>query len=701
MKEKLILNNHACWIWAESEKINQYVDFRSEFYINNANCVRLMISIDSRYAVFVNGKYVPGFQYADYPNYKVYDELDITDKVVQGKNVLSILGYYQGESCSVYYKGRVGLIFAVVDGDGNAVAVSDRRVLCRPSAEYTSGAVEKLSVQLSYSFRYDATGDDGWREPCYSPDFGWNNAFETGYECDLFPRPIKPLRFEQVCRTRLLLWGTFKDALPKSAPCGDRMQTAFLSFGGRSGVELPKYEGYTVKSEDQGDGIYFIIDIGREESGVFELEIDLPHQAEILVGFGEHLDDLRVRTSVGGRQFGAVYNARSGRQRFTHYFKRMGCRYISVYIYAKQICLYYAGLHPTPYPFKYKKMPVLKDAMDRKIAETCVRTLELCAHEHYEDCPWREQALYAMDSRNQMLFGYTCFDNSELPRESLRLLALGQKENGLLELCAPAKSSITIPAFSLVFITAVKEYLENAGDGNFVKELLPAIERILEFFRNRIDESGLIPFIGDDGIWNFYEWSKDLDGAVAKNGRLVKYEAPVNAFMAIALLDAGQIYKALGIFDKAEKCKKEYEELCNALEAFWDEERGLYASYITEEGFFNYAELTQYLMICSGAVGNKRGIEISEMCVKNDRKLVPVTLSSALFQFQALLRFKERYKDFLKSEIEEKWGGMLLRGATSFWETLDGADAFGYAGSLCHGWSAAPIWYFNSVCENN
>ena len=38
-----------------------------------------MISIDSRYAVFVNGKYVPGFQYADYPNYKVYDELDITD----------------------------------------------------------------------------------------------------------------------------------------------------------------------------------------------------------------------------------------------------------------------------------------------------------------------------------------------------------------------------------------------------------------------------------------------------------------------------------------------------------------------------------------------------------------------------------------------------------------------------------------------
>lgn len=169
--------------------------------------------------------------------------------------------------------------------------------------------------------------------------------------------------------------------------------------------------------------------------------------------------------------------------------------------------------------------------------------------------------------------------------------------------------------------------------------------------------------------------------------------------MAMALSDAQQIYKELGIFDKAEQCKKEYEGIATALENFWDEERGLYASYITENGFLNYAELTQYLIICSGAVGKERAIKISDLCVKKDGNLVPVTLGSALFEFQALMRFKERYKDFLESEIEEKWGGMLLKGATSFWETLDGADAFGYAGSLCHGWSAAPIWYFNSSGE--
>ena len=65
-------------------------------------------------------------------------------------------------------------------------------------------------------------------------------------------------------------------------------------------------------------------------------------------------------------------------------------------------------------------------------------------HEHYEDCPWREQALYAMDSRNQMLCGYYVFQNKEFAASSLRLLALGQREDGLLELCAPARVGVTL-----------------------------------------------------------------------------------------------------------------------------------------------------------------------------------------------------------------------------------------------------------------
>ena len=37
---------------------------------------------------------------------------------------------------------------------------------------------------------------------------------------------------------------------------------------------------------------------------------------------------------------------------------------------------------------------------------------------------------------------------------------------------------------------------------------------------------------------------------------------------------------------------------------------------------------------------------------------------------------------------------MLFNGATTFWETLEGADAFHRAGSLCHGWSAVPVYFY-------
>ena len=37
---------------------------------------------------------------------------------------------------------------------------------------------------------------------------------------------------------------------------------------------------------------------------------------------------------------------------------------------------------------------------------------------------------------------------------------------------------------------------------------------------------------------------------------------------------------------------------------------------------------------------------------------------------------------------------MLLNGARTFWETERGAEDFHRAGSLCHGWSAIPIYFY-------
>ena len=52
------------------------------------------------------------------------------------------------------------------------------------------------------------------------------------------------------------------------------------------------------------------------------------------------------------------------------------------------------------------------------------------------------------------------------------------------------------------------------------------------------------------------------------------------------------------------------------------------------------------------------------------------------------------YGAFILDDIERQWGYMLYNGATSFWETILGEADFDGAGSLCHGWSAIPIYIF-------
>ena len=63
--------------------------------------------------------------------------------------------------------------------------------------------------------------------------------------------------------------------------------------------------------------------------------------------------------------------------------------------------------------------------------------------------------------------------------------------------------------------------------------------------------------------------------------------------------------------------------------------------------------------------------------------------------YDALLSVGDDYKDYVIKDIEDKYGYMLSCGATTFWETIEGWHAFSSAGSLCHGWSALPIYYFD------
>lgn len=691
----------AKWIWlAQGESFNQYVDFRCPFTAEKGKKTQLFISADTGYGVYVNGQLIPAGQYADYPEKKVADVLDITAAVHEGGNLLAVVAYRQGEDGAIHCTGSAGLVFALYQEDA-LLAVSSKETLCRLSRTYRSGEIERMTPQLSFSFYADLAANDGWMEKNYRCGEDWQHAMETGNRPSLFGRPVAMSVWEPEAPAVLKAQGVFWDTMPQ-APMGEQMYRAALSsrhpqdFGLPPAVSAMPHVAGIELSAPEGDGLYLVVDVQRETAGMLSLDLETDAPCEIRIGFGEHLEDLRVRCEVGGRQFAAGLHSRAGRQRFVYPFKRFGCRYLQVLVFAHRVKVHYAGLIPVTYPVKYCPVFHCADALHNQIFQVSRRTLELCMHEHYEDCPWREQALYAMDSRNQMLCGYYVFEGTTFAQASLRLLAMGQREDGLLDLLAPARDSITIPAFSLSFVIAVWENLLYGGQPEFAWDMLPTVQKILAVFDKQQEENGLLSRLTAPRYWNFYEWSAGLDGDYIRREHALttRYEAPLMAFYALALQAAEKLCCLVGEEAAAQQYHRQQERTCQALQLFWNEQEGAFAAFLQEGEKSHYDELTQSLILTAGACTPEQEEQLLRRLAQPDNGLAAVTLSCRLFLYQAMMRRPEVYGTWVAQDIARVWGKMLFAGATSFWETEKGAEDFGQAGSLCHGWSAVPIWFY-------
>ena len=86
--------------------------------------------------------------------------------------------------------------------------------------------------------------------------------------------------------------------------------------------------------------------------------------------------------------------------------------------------------------------------------------------------------------------------------------------------------------------------------------------------------------------------------------------------------------------------------------------------------------------------------------IVTDNSLIPVTLSMNTFYYDALLSVSDKYSTFVIDDIKRKYGKKIGQGATTFWETENGWEDFAGAGSLCHGWSAIPVYYLSKLLFN-
>ena len=625
---------NARWIWvAKEEKPDTYGEFYDEFLWETGK-VECFLSCDGDYTLFINGQYVSSNQYGDFEWYKVYDTIDITPYLKSGKNKIAVLVWHFGVNTQRSIKLGAGLIFEV-QSKGETLLASGVNTRARYSKAYQQGAQKSITSQLGLSFSYDATKEDDWittGKDCFQ-------SVEVDKKCLFAPRPIEPLKVLQLVPGTLV----------------------------------------------QGENNCYILDLGREIVGLPSLAFDSPIEQKITIAWGEYLQDGHVNRLIAGRDFSFDYVAKQGVNEFTHYMLRLGCRYLEIQTEAP-IVLRKIGLLPQVYPVTEKTLQ-LQNSLDQKIYNACVNTLKLCMMEHYVDTPWREQCLYVYDSRNQALCGYLAFEggNAAYARANIKLISQDRREDGLLSICYPCGMDLTIPSFSLYYFMQVKEYLQFTGDLSLGEEVYEKLLSVLDvFIKNRKD--GLVWRFEGRNHWNFYDWSPHLDGQLLEEEKRLP-DLMVNLLFILALENLREIDERLGNRFAYKKLLEESKQATR--QAFYKQEAGLYSMTIDGDEF---TVLGNALAVLAGLTTQSESEEICQKIV--DGTLLDCSLSMKIFKYEALLKTsKEAYQVWIHEEIRREYGKMLEDGNT-VWETIDGASAFGNAGSLCHGWSAVPIYFY-------
>ena len=615
----------AKWIWAkDSLEVDDYAEFKFEIIAKKK--INIKISCDSVYAFYLNGELIKFFNCSDYPFYKYFDQFEIDIKKPQNEVIVEVWHY--GIDSSNYYNAPHGLILEIIEED-NILAYTSENTLSRVMNEYKQGYKKIITPQLGLSFYFDNT--------VTKSDYQESILVDKTYS--FVERKIHPL------------------------------------------VLLDKEKTKTIRTKP---GV--LIDLGKEKTGFIDLEVDSKKEQKLLIAFGEHIADGKVRQQVGGRDFSIEIKIKPGYNHVFSPFRRIAGRYLEIF-YEEEIDIKYAGIRQV----NYQHEVISKDFHDEllnRIYKTCINTLELCMHEHYEDCPWREQSLYVLDSRNQMLCGYYVFKGYEYQRHNLLLIANSfKKDIGLLALTSPYNSVVDfpIPFFSLNYIKQVYEYITYSGDKEILKEVKDVLYGIMHSLLSFADKNGLIPYLSSP-FWNFYEWTdgsqNDVDLGDRSKNRPLKYDFILNGMF----IYASKYYNEL-MEDKIETSKMK-----QALkDTLYDKKRNLYQLSTKDE---RSSQLATSLALLIG-IGNE---DMYEKLI-NDKSLIEASLSTRCFVYDALLEKGDKYYRYIIEDIKYRYKKMLDDGATSFYETEEGQSAFDNAGSLCHGWSALPIYYFNLLLK--
>ena len=312
------------------------------------------------------------------------------------------------------------------------------------------------------------------------------------------------------------------------------------------------------------------------------------------------------------------------------------------------------------------------------------RTQRLCANETFFDCPYYEQLQYIGDSRIQALVSTYVSGDSRLVKNAISVLHDSQLPMGITQSRFPSNQTQIIPTFSMVWVTMVYDYWMLNDDSTFVKSMIPGIQETLNWFRNRIDSSGML---GPVEWWDFVDWtySKGWD-----NGNPPAAHTGNSAILSLqyvyTLEKAAVVFDAYKMADMAVEYRNLADKIKNAVfSTCFDSNKGLIADSPEKNTFSQHANILAILTNTFPKITNKAKIVSA---ILNDKDLAQCTLYFKFYLFEALQEAGQA-DQFIAALVP--WEKMVDSGLSTFAETPDPTR------SDCHAWSASPVYYFLSL----
>jgi len=355
-------------------------------------------------------------------------------------------------------------------------------------------------------------------------------------------------------------------------------------------------------------------------------------------------------------------------------------RYVGLQITvgAEPLTLHAVQQRFTAYPYRINASFESSDPALDKIWQVGLHTMRMCSHETFEDCPYYEQMQYAGDTMITSKLALLATGDARLSRQALYHFDWSRLSDGLTQSRFPSRLVQIIPAWSIHWITTLKDYFLCTGDRETVRDLLPGVHAVLNWYRRHADAGGLpakLPF------WNMTDWCPWWPRGVVPGAD----EGPtcIHAAQYINALDeAAWMSQQLGLDSDANMLSSEADSLrWGAHRRFWSESEGL---YFDRPGGPEISQYGNAWAIVAGLAGEReRGIMGRRF--PHDPKLAPGSFFWWHTGFTALSKCG-RYDDM--RNYLGPWQESIDYGLSTF------AEENSYWRSLCHAWSAHPVLEF-------